>query len=697
MNTLLLVVFVALLTLVQAAFAIPADSLAEATHSRFTVQEVEVVGKTFIRREADEYRVVSTLSREEIAALPVSTIADVLLYLPGLDIRNRGANGAQTDLSFRGGTFDQVLVMLNGVPVNDAQTGHYSLHLPLSTLLIEAIEVLQNVSSSTSGIHAYSGAVNIVTRTPNSELATIRLSAGMNAYAHPEVALSLAAGNGWQINASADYSRTDGYYALDPSAKEAEALANNDNRLANIYLQTRWNNRTTPQATSWDDLDIQAAAQYKDAGAGLFYGGSTDQFDATRTAFGSASYKHHWGEWSLNAQVAYRANYDRYEWHRSQRLYGNFHFAQNASAALSAAYDSWLGTTTAGLEFRNENIHSTNLGDTIYPNGQVPNVDGFNLADLDVLHLVKGANRMNVTYYAQQTFHYDRLNASVGISGIYNSHFGNHVTGGANIGYEYLSGSTNENGNGSVYLNAQRVVRMPTFTDLYYNAGNQIGDPNLKPERAWNFSAGMNYKYGMLHLAADVWYRLGMNTIDWIFVPTDTKRPYHAMNQQRINSAGTEFSAIYRPVDYSAAAGSKFNEWLRMVKLSYAYTWLDLDLHSAQSRYLDYLSHKLVLGLEHGIWVSSDPQRIGVIAASWTLRWQKREGDYTTAEAAADGSPIIMPYQPVLLLDGAIYYQNQRVKLSAECTNMTNRHYYDYGSLLMPGAWGILSLEVRFK
>jgi len=197
-------------------------------------------------------------------------------------------------------------------------------------------------------------------------------------------------------------------------------------------------------------------------------------------------------------------------------------------------------------------------------------------------------------------------------------------------------------------------------------------------------SLGGTYNHRGLSLTADGWYRLGTDIIDWVYVPDDTRRPYHAMNQQRIHSAGTELTARYR-----------YNDWLRQVKLSYAYTWLDLDLHEVQSRYLDYLSHKLVLGLEHGIWVSKAPHRTGVLAASWTLRWQKREGDYTSAATNTDGTPVIANYQPVLLLDGSIYWQNERVRLSIECTNMTNRRYYDYGSLLMPGAWGTLAIEVH--
>ena len=638
------------LMLTPEAFALdePDDSGGTtAVAQQFRVEEVLVVAAK-ADRQSDVYRLVSTVSREQIAALPVTTVADILQYLPGLDLRRRGANGAQCDLSMRGGTFDQVTVMLNGIPLNDAQTGHYSLHLPVSPLLIERIEVLQD-------------AVNIITATPqitdvrnqksaiSNHQSSIRLTAGMNGLCQPSAAGSWQLGE-WQLNASAEYSRSDGYYAPAPSDKEREALTNNGCRWANIYLQTHWR-----------DLDVQLGAQYKDAGAGLFYGGSTDQFDATRTAFASARYKHHWGAWSLEGKASYRANYDHYEWHRGQPAGSNTHLLQTAAAGLQGAYISWLGTTSAGIELRNENIRSTNLGDT---------------------------NRVNLTYFARQTFHYDRLNASLGVSGIYNTFFGHHMTCGANIGYEYLPGC-------SVYLNAQRGVRMPTFTDLRYDAGNQLGNPDLQPEKMWTFSLGGTYDYNGLSLTADAWYRRGTDIIDWVYVPTDTRRPYHAMNQQRINSAGTELTAVYRPAQSSnlqifKSSNYHFSQWLRGVKISYAYTWLDLDLHEAQSRYLDYLSHKLIFGLEHGIWVSRDPHAIGVLAASWTLRWQRREGDYTSAEG------VVTAYQPVLLLDGSLYWQNDRVRISAECTNITNRHYYDYGSLLMPGAWGTLALEVRF-
>lgn len=647
---------------VEADEGVPKDSV-PLEAQQLSLQEVLVVShKAEVNSEA--YRLITQVSQAEIEALPIQTVADILQYLPGVDVRTRGANGAQADISMRGGTFDQVLVLLNGVLLSDFHTGHYALNIPVSTEMIERVEVLQGTSANLHG--AFSGAINIVTKQAVSRQPSdvrLKLTAGMNGLVNPEVAASIQKDEAL-FNLSAEYSRAEGYYAPRPTEKEATACRNSDFQLANIYFQTRWRG-----------LDVQAGAQWKDAGLGMGYGfGSQDQFDATRTAFASGRYEHRWGAWRLDAQAAYRANYDRYEWHRDQRLYGNFHFAQTASAALSAHYASKIGTTSFGVSVRNENMHSTNLGDTINPDGQVPNVEDFPLADVRVLDLIKGGNRFHTNYYAEQTFYYAGLSASIGINGTYNTQFGHHLGGGANIGYEFKKA-------GTIYVNANRSLRMPTFTDLYYNAGNQLGNRNLKPEEAWLLSVG--YKgnlsslpfregsgLGSFSWAVDWYYRWGKNIIDWVYVPTDTKRPFHAENQQQVNATGLELSLAYR-----------LNEWLRCVSVDYAYTYLDLDLKEAGSRYLDYLSHKLAIHLEHGIYKG--------LGASWTVRFQKREGQYNNAEGE------VADYQPVWLLDGSVYWQNKYLRVSADCTNMTNSRYYDYGGILQPGAWAKVSIKAK--
>ena len=606
--------------------------------SQLSLQEVLVVShKAAVQSEA--YRLITQVSHDEIAALPIHTVADILQYLPGVDVRTRGVSGAQADISMRGGTFDQVLVLLNGIPLNDAQTGHYTLNLPVSAELIERIEVLQGTSASLFG--AFSGAINIVTKSteqsaPNTAAKDVvmKLAAGMNGMVHPEIAATVQAGEA-QVNVSGEYNRSEGYYAPAPSEKEATACQNSDAQLANLYAQMRWRG-----------LDVQVGAQWKDAGLGMGYGfGSQDQFDATRTAFTSASYEHRWGAWRLKAQAAYRANYDRYEWHRG--TVSNRHWNHTATAALSAHYASRIGTTSFGVGLRNENLQSTNLGDH---------------------------NRLHVNYFAEQSFYYAGLSASLGVNGTYNTQFGYHMGGGANIGYEFAA-------NNHVYLNASRSLRMPTFTDLYYDAGNQLGNRDLQPEEAWLLSLGVKGQWsfakgekGTLSYAADGYYRWGRNIIDWIYTPDDAKRPYHAANQQKVNAAGLELSVAYR-----------LNAWLRCLSAEYAYTYLDLDLKQSGSRYLDYLSHKLTLRVEHGIYVWTR----GTLGASWNLRFQQREGQYNDANGA------VQDYTPVWLLDGSIFWQNDYLRVSAECTNLTNRHYYEYGGILQPGAWAQVSIRAQ--
>lgn len=606
---------------------IQADEAARGTE-QLSLEEVLVVA-----RKAESYsensRLVAQITHEQIEALPIQTIADILQYLPGLDVRTRGANGAQADVSMRGGTFDQVLVLLNGVSLNDCQTGHYALDLPVTPAMIERIEVLQGCSAELSG--AFSGAINIVTVRGDGLRVVGQMTAGMNELVHPEIAVS-GAHEEVQWSVAADYSRAIGYYAPRPTEKEQTACRNSDYQLANMYLRT-----------CWRGLDVQAGAQWKDAGLGMGYGfGSQDQFDATRTAFASARYTHHWNAWRLETQASYRAHYDRYEWHRGQ--VSNRHWNHHANAAVSAHYASRIGTTSFGIDARNEHIRSSNLGNH---------------------------NRLQANWFASQTFYYAGLSASIGVNGTYHTSFGYHTGGEANIGYTWKR-------TGGIHLHANRSLRMPTFTDLYYDAGNQLGNPDLKPEEAWLI--GMGYKgdfkfmisnfKSQLSISADAYYRMGRNIIDWVYAPEDIKRPYHAQNQQQVNAAGAEIAVVYR-----------LNEWLRCVSAEYAYTYLDLDLKESGSRYLDYLSHKLTVHLEHGIYRG--------FGAAWTLRFQKREGQYNDAEGA------VRDYEPVWLLDGSVFWQNHTIRVSADCTNMTNTRYYDYGGVLQPGAWAKITLRAQ--
>ena len=610
---------------VFSAYASSPEETIDSIHNRLTLQEVEVVGE----RGAAGVQALpldGEIRVRDLVSLPVQTVADIIKYCAGVDVRTRGASGAQADISMRGGTFDQVRILLNGIDITDAQTGHYSMNLPLSADLITGIIVQDNT-------------INILTRAPfmREKGTSLRFTTGMNGLVNPAVSTRHSWGDVY-LHTSVEYNCSDGYYAPNPSKKEQVALDNSDLHLANIYVQT-----------GYKGLDVQLGAQYKDAGSGMFYGfGSQDQFDATRTGFAAARYKHHWNDaWQLEANASYRANYDHYEWHRGQPLGSNTHLSQIAGALLKGSYSYNLGETALGVEMRNENLHSSNMGDH---------------------------NRLNVNYFAEQHFRWNDIHANLDVHGNFNTMFGHDVAGKAKIGYALR--------HWDVYLKGLRSFRLPTFTDLYYDAGNQLGNPNLQPEKAWTLALEGGYSSpagdtnGPLTVRAEAFYRWGWNIIDWVYTPTDLKRPYHAENQARVNAAGTELSARYE---------LKESVFLRKAEVSYAYTWLDLDVDRSGSRYLDYLSHKLVARVEHYLCHLPHSE----LCAAWSLTWQKREGQFNTAEGD------VASFKPVLLLDGQIFWEYSGIKVAAECTNMTNRHYYDYGGVLQPGAWAKLTISAN--
>ncbi|HKK08312.1 MAG TPA: TonB-dependent receptor plug domain-containing protein, partial [Gemmatimonadota bacterium] len=121
---------------------------------------VSAAGRTGGRAAAT--RDLEVLGRDAIEATPARTVAGLLRWAAGVDVRPRSP--AQADLSLRGSSFEQVLVLVDGVPVNDPQTGHFDLDVAVPLASVERIEILRGPASATFGADAVGGVVNIVTR-----------------------------------------------------------------------------------------------------------------------------------------------------------------------------------------------------------------------------------------------------------------------------------------------------------------------------------------------------------------------------------------------------------------------------------------------------------------------------------------------------------------------------------------------------
>ena len=100
-------------------------------NKKIDLDEIEVIGQRSPALYSEVSRIVTVITKEEIKRAPVQSIQDLLEYITGVDIRQRGMFGVQADLNIRGSSFDQVLILLNGINISDPHTGHFNLNLPL--------------------------------------------------------------------------------------------------------------------------------------------------------------------------------------------------------------------------------------------------------------------------------------------------------------------------------------------------------------------------------------------------------------------------------------------------------------------------------------------------------------------------------------------------------------------------------------
>jgi len=123
------------------------------------------------------------LNGDQFQQLPVNSLDELLRFVPGIEVQARGPMGAQSDIVIRGGTFQQVLVILDGIKLNDPLTGHFSSYIPIAPAEIDRIEVLKGASSAIYGTEAVGGVVHIITKSfSNKKNSQVQAQAGLGEY-----------------------------------------------------------------------------------------------------------------------------------------------------------------------------------------------------------------------------------------------------------------------------------------------------------------------------------------------------------------------------------------------------------------------------------------------------------------------------------------------------------------------------------
>ncbi len=589
--------------------------------------------------QSELLRVVHIIRAEEIQQAPVTDLGSLLEFVRGIDIRQRGITGAQSDISMRGGTFDQVLLLLNGVNISDPQTGHHNMDIPVYVSVIERIEVLQGSGARIFGPNAFAGAINIITASPQKALPSVSLRGGLYGSAEMAVNLPFRTKKVYHI-LSLSGSTTDGY------------TENTDYKKANAFYRMNAKIGKTK-------ANVQVGYVRKGFGANSFYSPKfPNQFEETSTIFAAAGISDTNAQ-SWKANVYWRRHYDRFElfrnnppaWYKNH----NYHLSDVAGVTVNKTFTWKKNKTSLGADFRMEHIYSNVLGNTMDNPIQV--------AGANNAYYTKSAQRNGFSIMAEHRYATKKFSVSGGAL-LYISNQLEHdlsLYPGIDLGFQISKPLR-------IFATANRSLRLPNFTNLYYSSPTNIGNPLLLPEEATSIEAG--FKWDKNNILAEVagFQRFGINMIDW--VRADTATVWECKNLTEVNVSGIEAGFTMLPEFFR----KKF--FLQRFSVNYAFLVSNKSSEGFVSQYvLDYMKHKLDIKATHRIFENA--------GLTWQLGWQDRAGGYTPFSEGVYLAEI--PYQPVWLANAGVFYQWKQLRFTVNATNLFNTEIIDHANVSQPG------------
>lgn len=502
---------------------------------------------------SESSRNIQIITMEEIQYLPAQSIPGILAYSPGVDVRQRGPVGVQSDIGIRGGTFEQTLILLNGIKLTDPQTGHHIMNIPVPFDHVERIEVLKGPGARIYGQNAFAGAVNFITKIPEERKIGLRTYGGSFGSFGGNISLSLPGEKGGTyLSLSAD--RSDGY------------RHNTDYGIINGYMQQDYQ-------LMGGTFNFTLGLSDRKFGANGFYASPdfTEQYEEVRTSLASIGYEKDMGNFTIKPRLYWRFNRDKYLFVRENpSAYLNLHETNTLGAEVNASIKNSMGTSGIGLEYRKESI----AGDWVRGgNWSRSNLDGF--------------NRDNFGLYVDHRF---KLGSTFDITpGVYvnwYSDFGWNAFPGLDFGY-------NLNNEIRLYGNIGKSYRIPTFYDQYYSSPVEIGNPALQPEEALTYELGIRYLKPGISVEGNYFIRDASQLIDWIYDSSDSV--WRSQNFQSVMTNGLEVSA-----NFDLSQLLEINFPVKRINISYNYLDQNIDqVENIQSRYaLEHIQNQFILRLD---------------------------------------------------------------------------------------------------
>ena len=462
---------------------------------RDTLKEVIITSSRIDLPFKENSRTINIITSKDITNSAATNVADLLQQVVGVDIRRRGTAGSQADLYIRGGGFDQTLLLIDGIKMDDAQTGHHTMNAALPIEVIERIEIIKGPAARVFGQNAFTGAINIVTKKDLKDKVSVKVEAGSFGQLNGGVTIGTDLENSSHL-VHVEKVTSEGY------------RHNTDYDNSSYFIKSIFNKKkqAIEMITSFQDREMGANGFYASASA-------VDQYVATQNSLIGFSTTFNTEKLTLKPKVYWRRNQGEFLYVRSNpKGYRNIHISNKIGAELNGSYTSKAGVTGFGIDLSKVNLESNNLG---------------------------SRNRLMTTLFLEHRFKVfnDKLDITPGIAVTYFSDFDFYAFPGLDIGYKITESL-------KVYGNIGYTYRVPTYTDLFYTSPDTAGNPDLEVEESFAQEIGIKYFSPRFSGSVAVYNRDAQNLIDYIR-PNTTETVYTATNITDVNTKGVEVEGAY--------------------------------------------------------------------------------------------------------------------------------------------------------
>ena len=484
-------------------------------------------------------RTISIITSETINESPATNLVELLQQEAGIDVRRQGIYGMQSDLYVRGGGFDQTLLLIDGIKVEDPQTGHHTLNIALPLEVIKRIEIIKGPAARIFGQNAFTGAINIVTKSNDS----IKNNAGfqLGSYNQQHAAATLGTRVGTTgLMGHASVNSSEGY------------RYNTDFNNQNFFVKSSFNTAANP-------IEVLATFSERKFGGNQFYAiDAKEQYEETQSSLVGVSTTLQKGNLKLSPQLYWKRNQDMYLYIRNNpSVYRNLHISNKIGGQINAAYSSNIGVTGFGVDLAKVEMESNRLGHR---------------------------NRWMGTLFVEHRFSFldNALDVTPGVSVGYFSDFETNAFPGIDIGYTI-------NEHFRVYTNAGYTYRTPTYNDLYYVGSRDEGNENLVPEEAISQELGLKYFGDKISATVAFFNRDSDNLID--YTKDNEADKWKSNNLTSLNTRG---------VEVQLSAPFKLGQYNQSFNLGYTHLYEDLKAVRANfSKYIiNSLNHHLTARLK---------------------------------------------------------------------------------------------------